>query len=292
MKSNRLTFPAWSPLRWRPDARFAVRALTLLGLVALGWASAHLIATVIGWRSAEPALALPAPPAEDGAASRRALARWFAADASGPAEAAPLSNLQLVAVIAGRNGVALIGGIEATPVAVQTGTLARSDLRLVEVLPDRAVFDQNGTRMELAFPAPGDANLFNAPSSAPAAQAAGTAPAPAAAPEAAQPVATSEASVSRGRLTTMAQSANLGAWDKGLANFASGGIQITSAAEQPLAGVLELRDGDIIRQVNNREIRQLADISLVYHHFSQAQDVSMQILRDGKPMQINFKITP
>lgn len=270
---------------WRPDARLLTRGLSALGLAAVAWSAAQLLATLLSWRADEPALALTAPVAEDGSATRRALARWFVVNTERPATA-PLAGLQLIAVIAGKHGVALIGGIEPTPVAVQVGSNARPDLKLVDVRPDRAVFDQNGAKVELAFPTPDAATPLFGP-----ADAASVAPPPPPPPPP-PPAATTSASVSRGRLTAIAQGGNLGDWDKGLSAFPSGGLQITSAAEQPLARVLELHDGDIIRQVNNRDLNQLADVSLIYHHFSQAQEVKMEILRDGKPMQITFKITP
>lgn len=264
--------------------------MTAVALLALGWSAAHLLGSLLGWRSSEPALALPAPVAEDTGGSRRVLSRWFAAPEAGKPVVAPISGLQLIAVIAGARGVALISGIEAQPVAIQVGKEARPGLKLLEVLGDRAVFDQGGARVELPFPTHASAaGLISGISPAEAPQP--VPPAETRQPDAA-PLTLENASVSRGRLTSIAQTGNLGDWDKGLSNFASGGIQITSAAEQPLARVLDLKDGDIIRQVNNREIKQLADVSLVYHYFSQAQDVNLQILRDGKPVQINFKITP
>lgn len=275
-------------MRWRPDARLAAHALTLLTLLLLCWTLSGLLATLLGWRSSEPALSLPAAPTEDSASGRRALLRWFAAPEAA-AEAEPLAGLQLVAVIAGRNGVALISGIEAGPVAVQTGQDARPGLRLQQVMADKAIFEQAGVRRELAFPqsiAATAASLLG-----PAAAALPAAP-PKIIDKPDTPPASSQASVSRGRLASIAQSGNLGAWDKGLAPFADGGIRVSTASEQPLAQVLNLRDGDIIRQINDREIRQLADISLIYHYFSQSQDVDLQILRDGKPLLLKFKIQP
>lgn len=282
--------PPKLPSGWRPDAKWLTGGLTALGLVAIAWSTAQLLGTLLSWRSSEPALALTAPVAEDGAAMRRTLTRWFDSVVAKP-EAPPLAGLQLIAVIAGPRGVALIAGIEPAPMAVQVGNKARSDLMLVEVRPDRAIFDQNGTRMELAFPTKeGVANLIS-----PAGPAGLLRPPPLAekAPPRPQPLSSvTTASLSRGRLTAIAQGGNLGDWDKGLSAFPSGGIQITSASKQPLAQVLELHDGDIIRQVNDRPLNQLADVSLVYHYFSQAQEVNLQILRNGKPMQITFKITP
>ncbi|PLK50009.1 hypothetical protein C0V76_06275 [Uliginosibacterium sp. TH139] len=271
-------------MRWRPDARFLQRALMALTFLLLSWALSSLLATLLGWRSNEPALSLAAPPTEDGASGRRALLRWFE-QAQEAAPVSPLASLQLIAVIAGHNGVALIGGIEASPVAVQAGKEARPGLRLVEVQADRAIFEQAGVRNELSFPPGATATVGNLLSPAPAAPPAVVPVKPAAKPSPAT-------SVSRGRLASIAQSGNLGAWDKGLAAFPDGGIRITAAAEQPLAQILNLRDGDIIRQINEREIGQLADISLVYHYFSQTQDVDLQILRDGKPVHLQYKIQP
>lgn len=289
MKFRRLIPRKLARPNWRPNARLVTRCATGVALVAVGWASAHLLGTLLGWRSSEPPLALTAPVAEDSAAARRVLSRWFGAPEAGKPAAAPLAGLQLIAVIAGHKGVALISGIESSPIAVETGKDARPGLRLLEVQPDRAVFDQGGMRVELLFPALPTSVGSLLGGVAPAAQ---TAPPPPPPSADSVPVAIENASVSRGRLTSIAQGGNLGEWDKGLSNFASGGIQITAAAEQPLARVLALQDGDIIRQVNNREVKQLADVSLVYHYFSQSQDVNLQILRDGKPLQINFKITP
>lgn len=289
MRANlRLPFKLRPPLfrAGRPDARSLAALLSLLALLLLCWTLSGLLATLLAWRSGEPALSLAAAPAEDGASARRALLRWFAPPADAP-QANPLTGLQLVAVIAGRNGVALIGGIEAAPVAVQTGKEARPGLRLVEVLADKAVFEQGGVRQELAFAQSLSATAASllgaaAPAAAPKLQATPSAP----------PQAQAGTRVSRGRLAAIAQSGNLGSWDKGLAPFADGGIRVTDAREQALAQVLNLRDGDILRKVNERELQQLADISLLYHYFSQSQDVDLQILRDGKPLLLKFKIQP
>lgn len=89
-----------------------------------------------------------------------------------------------------------------------------------------------------------------------------------------------------------AQRGNLSDWDKGLANFASGGIRVVDAEKQPLAQTLNLQNGDVIKSINDHDLNQLADVSLIYHYFSQSQNVNMTILRDGQPQQLHFDIQP
>jgi len=287
-----MRFPSLLPLRiparlaaWRPNANFALRALIALIAVLLCWQSAGLLAQILGWQSSQPALVLPRPPASDTGAGRAALARWFTSTETGQ-PVSSTAGMQLIAVVAGKRGVALIGGIESTPVAVAIGKEARPGLRLVDVLADRAIFEQAGARSELAFP-PEPLSITPAPASIPPVTP--LAPKPVKA-EAEVPKLSSK--IARGQLAGVAQGGNLGDWDKGLANFAGGGIRVTSASTQPLAKVLNLRDGDIMKRVNDRDLTQLADISLIYHHFSQSQEVTLTILRDGKPQQLNFKIQP
>ncbi|MBS1209794.1 MAG: hypothetical protein H6R19_2192 [Proteobacteria bacterium] len=288
----RLSFPtsfSWhlppGMMAWRPDANRALRALTVLLGLLLCWQLAGLLAQVLGWQGSPPALVLPAIPAPDTGSARNALSRWFSnSDVARPAN--PTSGLQLIAVVAGRRGVALLKGVEPNPVAIAVGQDVRPGLRLVSVLADRVVFEQAGARSELAFPTTPATALIASASSAPATPVA--APVAASAPE----LPSQSVNVSRGQLAGIAQGGNLGDWDKGLANFAGGGIRVASASEQPLAKVLNLRDGDILKRVNNRDLTQLADISLVYHHFSQSQEVHLTILRDGKQQQLNFKIQP
>ncbi|MDP5240926.1 PDZ domain-containing protein [Uliginosibacterium sp. 31-16] len=287
----RLSLPSSFPWRrpheltaWRPNANSVLRGLIGLCALLLCWQLAGLLAQILGWQSAHPALALPAPPATDNSAARTALTRWFAsAEADKPASST--AGLQLIAVVAGKHGVALLSGVENAPSAHAVGTEVRPGLRLLEVLPDKVIFEQAGARSELAFPA-APANLIASPGlPAPAAK-------PTLAAAASAPETVVSTGISRGQMAGIAQGGNLGDWDKGLANFASGGIRVTSAQAQPLAKVLNLRDGDIIQRVNGRDLKQLADISLIYHHFSQSPEVTLTILRDGKPQQLNFKIQP
>lgn len=289
MKTSLSFKPRLPGLHWRPSAPALLRLLQLLALLLLAWAISGLMISLLAWRSSEPALSLASISTQDNASGRRALLRWFANEEK-PAEIKPLANLQLIAVIAGHNGVALIGGIEASPIAVQVGDEARSGLTLIEVAADRAIFEQGGSRMELAFPV--DAKVDALLNASPPEPGPATPVAKLKTPAQQAPLSSQKTSVSRGRLASIARGGNLGEWDKGLSTFADGGVRVTAAKQQPLAQILKLRDGDVIKQVNNRELKQLADVSLLYHYFSQSQDVELLILRNGKPLKLQFKIQP
>jgi len=271
---------------WRPAAGVALRILVMLGTLLLCWQLAGVFAQTLSWQTSPPALTLAAEPATDNGAARAALTRWFASAESGVKPAGSTDGLELIAVIAGKDGVALIGGASASgPAAFPVGKEVRPGLRLTEVLRDKVIFEQGGNHPELAFPSkPGSAPIMQPGAPTPATT--GNAP-PAAASAPVQNV-----SISRGDLMGIAQQGNLGDWDKGLANFVSGGVRVTDADKQPLAKVLNLQNGDVIKGINDRDISQLADVSLIYHYFSQSQDVNINILRDGKPQQLHFEIEP
>lgn len=273
---------------WRPNLNLALRGVALLAAILLCWQLAGVLAQLINWQSRPPALVLPAPLTTDRGDSRNPLIRWFAHDEAAKATT-PTDGLQLIAVIAGTHGVALLGGIEATPVAAQVGQEIRAGLRLAEVHADHVVFEQAGARSELAFPKGNEQTLISDQGSAPPAVTPVTANS---APVAGGSAPAQNATLSRGQLAGVAQGGNLGNWDKGLATFADGGIRVTAASEQPLAKLLNLRDGDILKRINDRDLNQIADVSLIYHHFSQSQDVTLSILRDGKPQQLHFDIQP
>lgn len=201
-----------------------------------------------------------------------ALLAWFD---SGKAEvvAAPPPDLKLIAVIAGARGVALLGGIEASTVAVRVGSEFRAGSRLLEVLPDRVVIEQNGARQEIVLTASAPVGVLIA--SAPA--------------QLSNKPATS---LSRGQFSQIIQGGNLAGWDKGLSSYRDGGIQVDDAAVQPVAKLLKLQNGDVMKQVNDRPLKQLADISLVYNALSKNPSVEITVLRNGSQQTQRYQITP
>jgi general secretion pathway protein C len=283
----RISTPSF--LRKRPDVNLGLRALTGLIGALLCWQIAGLFSQILGWQTIQPALVKAQSAAIDSSAGRAALARWFTSAETSSKPASSASKLKLIAVVSGPRGVALLGGIESTPIAVAVGEDAQPGLRLVEVLADRVVFEQAGARSELAFPTSAADLISPAGQTLSQPQAA---PAPKSTEANTPSPAQQQHAVSRGQIAGVAQRGNLGDWDKGLASFAGGGIRVASVNAQPLAKALKLRDGDILKRVNGQDLKQLADISLIYHHFSQSPELNLTVLRDGKPMQLTFKIQP
>ncbi|MDR2112748.1 MAG: hypothetical protein LBQ62_06590, partial [Candidatus Accumulibacter sp.] len=81
-------------------------------------------------------------------------------------------------------------------------------------------------------------------------------------------------------------------WDKGLSNAPDGGIRIDQAAAQTFAQLLQLKDGDVLKKVNQRPLARLADISLVFFHFGQSSKVTLELIRHGVPVTQHYQIQP
>jgi len=209
-----------------------------------------------------------------------ALRGWFET-ASAPDQAAkPVDGLSLIAVIAGPRGVALLGGVEASAVAVKAGNEFRPGSKLVQVFPDRVVIEQGGQRRELALPVS---------ASAPAASITTSATpqiVPAVSPALPPTV------LSRGQFSSVIQGGNLGKWSEGLASARDGGITVEDADSQALGKFLKLQDGDVMKKINDRPLAQLADISLVYNAFSQRESVELTIVRNNTTQTLRYQIRP
>lgn len=238
------------------------------------------------WFIAAPAVSLGSlsMPAQysAGQQSHKALTAWFQVDAEG-GEAAPVSDLKLIAVIAGEKGVALVGGLEASAVAIQVGDEFRTGSRLVAVQADRIVIEKNQQRQEVLLPqtAPVGVNIDGMEGQAI------TAAIPQ--PQEKPPVA---AKLSRGQFTMVIQGSNLAGWDKGLVSDRDQGIRIEDASVQPIAKLLKLKNGDVMKSINGRPLKQLEDISLVYNEFTKRTAVELSVLRNGTPQTLIYQITP
>lgn len=275
--------------RWRAAPEFALRGVIALVSLILCWQLAGLLTQLGAGSASAPALRQARPSPVDHSSGRAALTHWLASPEAAEAPRS-IEGLQLIAVITGPRGVAVIGGIEPNPIALAVGQDARPGLKLVDVQASQVIFEQAGARRELAFPQKAETALINAPTKATPANAAPGKPRGRPAASALTPPSTRR--IARGQLAGLAQSGNLGDWDKGLSLFPNGGIRIDNADKQALSKPLNLRSGDIIQQVNGQPLAQLGDISLIYHHFSQSPEVTLNILRDGKPQQLHYTIQP
>jgi len=241
-------------------------------LVVLCWQLAGLFWMLLAPNTTDINLLLPRQSAEQGLVNRDAFLRWYGTD--GKAVAEVLGDYTLMAVIAGKNGVALLKNGD-TSVAVRVGMEIRPGTLLVAVEPTQISIEQAGVRKDLKFslPASSAASLFAKVEATPK--------------RALPPI-----SLTRGQMASMISGGNLGNWDKGLAAMPDGGIRIENAASQPLAKLLQLKSGDILKRINQRPLDQLADISLVFHYFGQSAPVDLVLVRNGASLTQHYEIQP
>ncbi|WP_028450068.1 MULTISPECIES: hypothetical protein [Chitinibacter] len=265
--------------------RLSSRQLALLASAVLAsmvlWQLAGLLWLGLTPSQAGRSLRLPAAAPAAQQQDPNLIARLFSGPASSVASEAS-SNLKLKALVSGANGVAIIEGLEASAVAVKLGQEAGSHGKLVAAERDHIVLELNGQRrkvfLEQQSIAP-QANTGNTNSTIPTQSTTTASAAPA-------------TTLTRGQLTGILQGGNLANWSKGLATHASGGIAVEAASQQALASVLQLRDGDIIKSVNGRNLAKLEDLSLLYAAFSQQSAVSVQIVRAGEAQTLSYTVNP
>lgn len=250
-----------------------------LALALLVWLSAGLIWQLLlpNHRGAPLRLAQPAPKSQ--AFNSDAVLRLFLSNNVVAAEA---SSLSLKALISGREGIAIIEGLEASAVAVKVGTDLGQYGKLLAANHDHIVLEHQGIQKKIYLPASAVPNTSSTPSavqlSIPAA--------PVNNPE------TIAINVTRGQLTGILQGGNLANWSKGLNTSAAGGIVVEQANQQQLAQILQLHDGDILKAINGRPLNKLDDLSLLYGAFSQQTNLSLLIQRQDKPQTISYTVNP
>lgn len=214
---------------------------------------------------------LPAPVAHT--RSTQSLQDWFAAP---QATAEPVTDLQLMAVVTGKRGVAVVGAPQASTVAVRIGEEIRPGSRLVGITASGVEIERGGQRHLLMLPnksaSQASALVVTVPS----------APKPS----------VQNRSLTRGQLSGLLRSGNLADWSSGLSSYRDGGIMVDSLERQPMMQALQLRAGDVLKRVNGKAIRQLSDISLVYNQLSQQSSVELSVLRDGSLQTLHYKIQP
>jgi general secretion pathway protein C len=191
--------------------------------------------------------------------------------------------LTLKALISGRDGIAIIEGLEASAVAVKVGGDVGQYGKLVAAMKDHIVLERSGSQSKVYLPASAIASFSN------------TTVSPSTPIQANTPVANVEAAgitLTRGQLTGVLQGGNLANWSKGLGTSQAGGILVEQASQQQLAQVLQLRDGDILKAINGRPLNKLDDLSLLYGAFSQQTNLSLLIQRQDKPQTISYTVNP
>lgn len=217
-------------------------------------------------------LVMPRQRTDEPRASRAPLLRWYGAD--GKAQGRPGSEFSLIAVIAGRQGAAVLKGSDGAAVAVRVGDEIQRGSRLVAVSPDGVTVEQGGVCREIAFPQSGARSVGAASAKHPMAGAA-------------RPT-----RITRGQMAATLRESNVGAWDAGLSAAPGGGIRLERASLQPFARLLGLVDGDVLKRINQRPLQQVADISLISHYFGQHASVSIDLVRKGAAVTQTYEIQP
>lgn len=254
------------------------KGLERVVLVVVCWQVAGLFWEAFSPSTDGTSLALPRPSVERGVASREALLGWYEAADKGAANVA--GDYRLIAVIAGPRGVAVVKGSDGPSVAARVGDDIHPGSKLVSVEPTRITLEKGGIRQELKLP------QSNATVSSGALI---TRASLGVSPRSAQlkPI-----RITRGQMVALLQGGNVAGWDKGLSTAPDGGIRIDKAATQPLARLLQLNDGDLLKRVNQRPLNQIADISLISYYFGQHTAVAVDLVRNGTQFTQHYDIQP
>ncbi|HEY9103648.1 type II secretion system protein N [Chitinimonas sp.] len=286
-----------------PNSPWFYRCLNAVLLLVVAWLSAGLIWQVFAPR-AKPPVAAPAQAAVRSVTQDMSpLNALFGPPSGGDLQASSLS-LKLRGVIASETPAAAVFERAGQPsLAVRTGEEIEAGVVLLEVAADHVVVDNHGRRERLELDAKAAAQGV-----LPAADAPPPAPSPMIVPAGPvslpPPVAPSgrmsmappggrggdERSLSRQALVAGMQGLNVADWARGLSDAPAGGIMVESAASQPLAGPLGLQSGDILKSVNGAALARKGDISALYGAFSSASAIQIEILRNGTPMSLRYRI--
>lgn len=291
-----------------PASPWFYRGLNTVLVVLTAWLAAALLWQVFAPRSPMP---LPAPDMAPPPVAKVELSALNALFGEGANQTVSLSSLgiKLRGVIATTApAVAIFEKAGQPAIAVKTDGEIEAGVRLQEVAPDHAIVDNRGRRERIdldtkppaagltavrpgqgrpAMAQPGSGG--QAPPGRPD-QAGGMppsrAPASAALPSTRQ---TDSRSLTRQALAAGMQGLNVNDWTRGLVD-SEGGVRIDNAAAQPLAGQLGLQSGDVLTSVNGSSLQHTTDISSLYSAFSRANNVTVEILRNGSPISLRYSI--
>jgi hypothetical protein len=214
--------------------------------------------------------------------SRDSLLGWFGGETVSTQTA---SDYALMAVIAGRDGVALFKGGDNKGIAVRTGDSIDPASRLFSVEPDGAMIERGGIRQEVKLPQVELRPIFSGADK-------GAASGAAVRDTPARTVTAKAIRITHGQMVSVMRSGDVANWDKGLSNTPDGGIRIDQVGAQAFAGLLQLKDGDVLKRINKRPLAQLADVSLIFFHFGRDASVDLDLIRNGVSITQRYDIQP
>lgn len=255
--------------KWLELGAIGLVCWQLAGLVWGLWAPATIGPMPVAPR-------LPPPPM----GSNAALVGWFS-------NGAAAGDYGLIAVIAGHNGAAVFKASDGKSLVLRVGDSLDAASRLVAVQPGGVTVAHGALRQEIKLPRAEGALLLARPGGAgKAGDVASVAP----------PAPTAGLSkairLSQGQMLKAMGGGNVAGWDKGLSSAADGGIRIDRVGALPFAMLLHLQDGDILRQVNQRSLDSVADVSRLLSLFRQGPSVDLQVVRNGVSLTQHYEIQP
>ncbi|GHU33463.1 hypothetical protein AGMMS50256_25420 [Betaproteobacteria bacterium] len=277
---------------------FPSRALSLVAgllpwferavVVVVCWQAAGLVWWLFAPGTVGP-MPVPPRPFPVQSESRDSFLGWFGSETVADAET--VSDYTLMAVIAGRDGVALFKGSDNKGIAVRTGDTLDSASRLLTVEPGAAMIERGGVRQEVKLPQVELRPIFSDPGKGASGAdknvsgvTVGSTPA--------KTVTAKAVRLTRGQMVSVMRGGDVANWDKGLSNTPDGGIRIDQVAAQPFAGLLQLKDGDVLKKINKRPLARLADVSLIFFHFGRDASIDIELIRNGVSMTQHYDIQP
>ncbi|MFC4158900.1 type II secretion system protein N [Chitinimonas lacunae] len=273
-----------------PDSPWFYRAVNLGLLGCLAWQASSLGWLLLAPRPLPPLAAPPEPGSVAAPTDLGPLTRLFSATAGGPEQPSTL-NLKLKGVIAARGdwpAVAVLIGGSGKENAFKAGDEVESGARLAEVNGDHVIIDNRGRRERVELdskPAPSLNSMMPPPPPS-------LALTPGMAPPAPLPLPGDERSLNRRSLAGGLQGLNISDWARGIAPAPAGGILIENVGAQPLAPMLGLQNGDVLKMVNGAPLAKTSDISSVYSAFSRDSQINLTVLRHGAPLTLRYRIVP
>ena len=212
---------------------------------------------------------------------------WYAKDVQVVEDTATDNDYSLLAVIAGKDGVAVLKGTDGVGLAVRVDSEIQPGSKLIEVEPQSVRIERNGIRQQIKFPE-AKASPLSA-KTAPGVQGGGSNK-QATENTSKQPAKLPPIRITRGQMVTTMQGMNVAGWDKGLSVHPEGGLRVEQAAAQPFIKLLQIKDGDLIKRINQRPLTKMADISLISYYFGQAASVDLELIRNGVAMVQHYDV--
>ncbi|MFZ4538644.1 hypothetical protein [Propionivibrio sp.] len=247
--------------------------LEKLLFIVLCWQFAGLFWVLFSPATQNVSLVMPRLSPDKNSVPQDAFLRWYGTEIKTGAGAA--EQYSLIAVIAGKNGAAVLKSADGSSVAVRVGAEITPGRRLLSVEPNQITIEQSGVGQVIKLPQKIVPALFADVKKNPP-------------PIKALP----PIKMTRGQMAGIIQGVNLSAWDKGLSSVPDGGIRVDNAATQPLSKLLQFKNGDILKSINGRKLDQLADNSLFFHFFGQQSSVDVVLVRDGATLTQHYDIQP